>query len=116
MPVFGPNVEAASDPAVRANRFRPPYARIPHGGLYFGYFQYRRITRLGFETFDHIDHAVKHGLAEAGHESGMPEHGFLHQGVARTNCDAVSAGNATRLADRRAAIPQDTRMRVFPAN
>src|SRR5579862_7724102 len=107
MPVLGPNVETTSDPAVGANRFRSPYARIPHGGLYFGYFQYRRITRLGFETLHYIDHAVEHRLAQAGHESRMPEHGFLHQGVAGTNSDAVSAGNATRFADRSAAIPQN---------
>ena len=46
----------------------------------------------------------------------MPEHGLLHQGVARANRDAVSTRNAARLADRRAAIPQYPRMRVLPTD
>ena len=44
------------------------------------------------------------------------DHRFFHQGIAGTDRYAMAAGNAARFADGRAAIPQDSRIRVLPAD
>ena len=64
------------------------------------------IAGLRLDAFDDIDHAVQRVLGKSGEESGVPEHRFLHQRVAGADGDAVAAGDAARLADGRAAIPQ----------
>ncbi len=46
----------------------------------------------------------------------MPQHGFLHQSIAGTYRDAVTAGNAAGFSDRRAAVPEHPRIGVFPVN
>ena len=74
------------------------------------------IAGFRFDAFDDVNHSVENRFRQRGQETGVPEHGFFHQRVARTDGDAVSAGNAARFADFRAAIPQHARMRIFPAN
>ena len=56
------------------------------------------------------------GFGSAGEKAGMAEHRFFHQRVARADRDAMAARDAARFADRRAAVPQHARMRVFPAD
>src|SRR6266853_1785831 len=44
------------------------------------------------------------------------QHRFFHESVAGTDRHAVAAGDATRFADTRAAIPQNPRMGILPAD
>jgi hypothetical protein len=44
------------------------------------------------------------------------EHGFFHEGVARTDCHAVAAGNTARFADLRAAVPKNAWIWILPAD
>ena len=69
----------------------------------------RAIAHLRLDALDDVDHAVERGLGERGHVAGLSKHRPFHQRIAGANGDAVSARNATRFANRRAAVPQDTR-------
>ena len=44
------------------------------------------------------------------------QHRFFHESVAGTDRHAVAAGYAARFADARAAIPQNPRMGILPAD
>src|ERR1700694_4296943 len=44
------------------------------------------------------------------------EHRLLHESIAGTDRHAMPAGNAARFADGGAAVPQNPRMRIFPAD
>src|ERR1700694_140065 len=44
------------------------------------------------------------------------EHRLLHESIAGTDRHAMPAGNAARFADGGAAVPQNSRMRIFPAD
>src|SRR5262249_60729503 len=47
-------------------------------------------------------------------DARMPDHGRLHERVAGAAGHAVPAGDAARLADRRAAVPEHAWMRILP--
>src|ERR1035441_6633897 len=114
--VLGPDIEAASHAAISADRFCTPDAGSPHSGFRFGNTEDRGVAGFLFESLHHVDHAAQDWFAEARQEAGVADHALLHEGVARANRHAVAAGHAARLADRRAAIPEDAGMRILPAD
>ena len=114
--VLGPDIEAAADAAIGADGLGAADARFAHGRFGFGNLHDRAVAGLRLDAFDHVDHAVERRLRQRGEEAGVAEHRFFHQRIARADRDAVAAGDATRFADGRAAIPQHARMRVFPAD
>ena len=87
-----------------------------HGGFGFGNLQHRTDSRFRLHALHDIDHAVEGWLVRPVRKPACAEHGFLHQRVAGANGDAMAAGDAARFADRRAAIPEHARVRVFPAD
>ena len=116
MAVFCPHIETAADTAISAYRLGAANARLAHFLLGFGDLHDRAITDLGFDAFDDINHAVDRWFRQSGHEAGVMQHRFFHQCIARTDCHAVAAGDATRLADRCAAVPKNSRVRILPAD
>src|ERR1700675_2728154 len=116
MAVLGPDIEAATDSAIRAHGLGAADTRFAHGGFDLGYSQDRTVSSLRFDALDHVDHGVQRSLGNAREKSGVPEHGLFHERIARTDRDAVAAGDATGLADGRTAVPKNTRMRIVPVD
>src|SRR4029077_9866336 len=112
--VLGPDIEAASDSAIRAHGLGAADARLAPGRVDLGYAQNGTVPRLRFDALDDVDHGVQRLLGNTCEKSGVPEHGLFHERIARTDRDAVAAGDTTGLADGRAAVPQNARMRVVP--
>src|SRR6266403_5796406 len=105
MPVLCPDIKAASDATIGAYGLGPSDAGFAHRGFSLGDFQDRSVAGVRLDSLNDIDHAVQGPLRDACQESRGAEHGFFHQCVAGTNRDAMTAGNATRLANLRSAIP-----------
>ena len=114
MTVLGPDIEAATDSAICAHGLGAADARLAHGRFDLRYAQDGTKSSLWFDALDDVDHGIQRSLGNARKESGVPEHGLFHQRIARTDRDAVAAGDATGLADGRTAVPQNARMRVVP--
>ncbi len=73
------------------------------------------VSSLRLDTLNDVDHGIQRSSLEMPvSESGVPEHGLLHQGVAGTYGHAVTAGDATGFADGRASIPKHAGVRVVP--
>src|SRR5258708_33851793 len=60
--IFGPDVEAASHAAVRANRFGFAQAVLPQGRFRFRDLKNCSVARLGFNALDYLDHALERTL------------------------------------------------------
>jgi hypothetical protein len=114
--ILRPNIEAAPDAAIGANRFGSANARLAHGLLGFRQPHDRSVTGFGLDALDHVDHAVQRRLRQAGHKPGFTHHRGFHQRVAGADRYAMTARDATGFSDRRAPVPQYARMWVFPIN
>src|ERR1700680_1670707 len=99
MAVLGPDIEAATNTAIRAHSLGAADALLAHGRFDLGYTHDGTVSSLWFDAFDDVDHGVQRPLGNAREKAGMPEHGFFHERIAWTDRDAVAAGDATGLAD-----------------
>src|SRR5258708_2507619 len=105
MPILRPDIKTASDAAIGAYGLGPPDAGCAHRGFSLGNFQNRAVAGVRLDSLDDIYHAVQGPLRDASQESRVAKHGFFHECVAGTNGDAMTAGDATRLANLRSTIP-----------
>ncbi len=112
--VFGPDVEAAAYGAVGADRFGALSALFAHLGLDFGEREDGAVADGRLDAFDDFDHVVEGLAGSVGEVAGLAEHGFFHEGVARTDGDAVAAGDATGAVDFFPAVPEDAGMGALP--
>src|SRR6202044_3419737 len=111
---FGADVERADHSAVGAHGFRPLNLRFAHVGFNFRELHDRAITHLRLDAFDDVDHAFQRIDGQPGKVAGLAEQRLLHERIARAHGDTVATGDTTRLADRRASIPQNARTWVLP--
>ena len=64
VPIFRPDVEAASHAAIRADRLRFPDAVFPHRLFRLGDLKNSAVARLWFNTLDYLDHAGEGGFPQ----------------------------------------------------
>src|SRR5438874_2405043 len=81
--VLCPDIEAAADTAIRAHGLGAADPAFAHPGLDFVDLQDCRIAGLALDSFDDADHGVDRRLGESGHETGVLEHRFFHEGKPR---------------------------------
>src|SRR4029077_18108209 len=77
--VLGPDIEAASDSAIRAHGLGAADTRFAHGRFDLGYAQNGTVSRLRFDALDDIDHGIQRLLGNARKETGVPDHGLFHE-------------------------------------
>src|SRR5437879_13471280 len=116
MAVLGPDIEGATDSAIRAHGFGAADAGLAHSRFDFGHPQDGAVSNLRFDFFDDVDHAVQRPLGNPRQEPGLREHGLFHERVARADGDAVAAGDATGLTDGGTAVPEHAGVRILPVD
>ena len=112
----GPDVEAAPDPAIGADRLGPLRPRFAHGRLGLGHGQQGLEAGVRLHRLDEVDHAIEELAGHGRHVPGIPDHRLFHQRIARADGNAVPARHAARVADRLSAVPQHARELVLPAD
>ena len=60
--------------------------------------------------------ALERGFPQRREEPRVTEHGFFHQRVAGAHGHAVAARDAARFLNRRASVPEHSRVRIFPVD
>ncbi|CCK16318.1 hypothetical protein BN136_2328 [Cronobacter universalis NCTC 9529] len=110
MAVARPDFEAAPDAAVGADRFGTFDFRLPPVHVHHRNPGNDLSTRGVFDGFHQIYHRALERLLHAGKRPGVRLHGFLKQGVAGTDGDAMPTAHAAGAGDSLAAVPQHTRV------
>ena len=106
--------KAAADAAVGADGFGAFDTLFAHRRFYLRHGEDRAVAGFGLDTFDDIDHVVERSARQIGKVSGVAEHRFFHERIARAHRDAVAARDAAGAGNGFAAIPQDARMLRLP--
>jgi hypothetical protein len=89
---------------------------FPHRLFRLGNLQNSAVTGFWFNALDYVDHAGEGRFPNRRKKTGMTQHGFFHQRIARTDGDTVAARYTARFTNGRATVPQYTRVWIFPIN
>src|ERR1700733_4171406 len=112
--VARPHLEGAPDRAVGADGLGLLGALGAHLRLHLRERKNRSIAYWRLNPLDDIDHVAQRIRRGVGQVARLSEHRLLHQSIARTHRDAMTAGDTTRTIDLRAAVPQHARMFALP--
>jgi len=107
-----PHLERAAHAAIRAHRLGALDFLLPQGDVDLGNGRDWRCAGRVLQRFDEVDHRALGVGLDRGERAGIRLQRALQQRIARAYSDAVAAGDAARLADRFAGIPQHARVRA----
>src|ERR1700758_1985782 len=93
--VLGPDIIAAANAAIGADRLRLLDALLAHLRLGLRDLHDSPVTHLRLTNLHHIDHLVQRIFRYTVEKAGFANHGLFHQGIAGTNSHAVPARNAS---------------------